>query len=161
MKDPDSTAVDFHRLVDQWAVFPTTMQETLLTLIRLDIAKRCYIHGKVVQWQRAEAYVVQKEELRTYAEELAVDLREAEEGGLIPDGYFDEGSPTEPEDMRSALLTILAAECLGDDGGGVEEGGSNTRGDESERSNVEERDEDGKEDNDDEGDEQESNDKDE
>ena len=104
---------------------------------------------------------MEREELRTYTEELAVDLREAEEGGLIPDGYFHKSSPTEPEDMRSALPTILAAECLGDDGGGVEEGGSSTRGDESEGSDVEEGDGDDEEDNDDKGDEQESNDEDE
>ena len=104
---------------------------------------------------------MEREELQTYAEELAMDLREAEEGGLIPDGYFDEGSPTEPEDMRSGLPTILAAECLEDDGGGVEEGRSSTRGDESKRSDVEEGDGDGEEDNDNKRDEQESNDKDE
>jgi len=99
---------------------------------------------------------VERQELRTYAEKLAVDLQEAEEGGLIPDGYFDEGSPTKPEDMRSALPTILAAEHLGDHGGGVEEGGSSTRGDESEGSDVEEGDGESEEDN-----EQESNDEDE
>ena len=104
---------------------------------------------------------MEREKLRTYAEELAVDLREAKEGGLIPDGYFDEGSPTEPENMRSALPTILAAERLGNDDGGVEEGGSSMRGDESEGSNMEEGDGDSEEDNDDEGDEQESNDEDE
>jgi len=73
-----------------------------------------------MRWQRAEAYGVEREEMQKYAEELAVDLREAEEGGLIPEGYFDEGSPTEPEDMRSGLPTILAPEDLGEDDGGVE-----------------------------------------
>jgi len=75
MKDADSTVVDFNRLLNQWALFPTTMQETLLRLTRLDIAKRCKIHGKVVRWQRAEAYGVEREELQKYTGELAVDLR--------------------------------------------------------------------------------------
>jgi len=73
-----------------------------------------------MRWQRAEAYGVEREEMQKYAEELAVDLREAEEGSLIPGGYFDEGSPTEPEDMRSGLPTILAPEDLGEDDGGAE-----------------------------------------
>ena len=55
---------------------------------------------------------MEREELQQYAEELAVDLREAEEGTLIPKGYFDDGSPTEPEEMRSVLPTVLAREDL-------------------------------------------------
>ena len=93
-KDADNSVVDFNRMLNQWGYFPTIMEQTLLKLIRLDFAKRCQLPCKVVKWQRAEAYGVEREELEQYTEELAADLKEAEEGSLIPAGYFDEGSPT-------------------------------------------------------------------
>ncbi|RPB18400.1 hypothetical protein L211DRAFT_874861 [Terfezia boudieri ATCC MYA-4762] len=96
------------------------MEQTLLKIIRLEIAKLCELHGKVVRWQRAEAYGVGPRELAQYAEELAADLKEAEKGSLIPPGYFNEGSPTEldesaiPDNISTGLPTMLDDEDVED-----------------------------------------------
>jgi len=141
-------------MLDQWGFFPTTMEQTLLKLIRLDIAKRCQLHGKVVKWQRAEAYGVEREELEQYAEELAADLKEAEEGSLIPAGYFDEGSPTEPDEGRMPNVpTVLDGENLDDDDEGPTEGegdlGGGNENEESDKQDTDEEDESGEDDGDD------------
>ncbi|RPB20183.1 hypothetical protein L211DRAFT_852585 [Terfezia boudieri ATCC MYA-4762] len=109
----EKAGVDFNRMLDQWNLLTTTMEQTLLKIIRLEIAKLCELHGKVVRWQRAEAYGVGPRELAQYAEELAADLKEAEKGTLIPPGYFNEGSPTEPDEsaipdnISTGLPTML------------------------------------------------------
>ena len=141
-------------MLDQWGFFPTTMEQTLLKLIRLDIAKRCQLHGKVVKWQRAEAYGVEREELEQYAEELAADLKEAEEGSLIPAGYFDEGSPIEPDEGRMPNVpTVLNGKNLDDDDlgptqGEGDQGGGNEK-EESDKQDTDEEDKSGEDDGDD------------
>jgi len=122
------------------------MEQTLLKLIRLDIAKRWQLHAKVVKWQRAEAYGVEREELEQYAKELAADLKEAEEGSLIPAGYFDEGSPTEPDEGRIPNMpTVLDGENLDDDDEGPTEGegdqGGSNENEESDKQDTDEEDE--------------------
>ncbi|RPB23580.1 hypothetical protein L211DRAFT_849571 [Terfezia boudieri ATCC MYA-4762] len=96
------------------------MEQILLKIIRLEIAKLCELHGKVVRCQKAEAYGVRPRELAQYAEELAADLKEAEKGSLIPPGYFNEGSPTEPDEsaipdnISTGLPTMLDDEDVED-----------------------------------------------
>jgi len=138
-------------MLDQWEFFPTTMEQTLLKLIRLDIAKRCQLHSKVVKWQRVEAYGMEREELEQYAEELAADLKEAEEGSLIPVGYFDEGSPTEPDEGRMPNVpTVLDGENLDDNNEGRTEGegdhGGGNKNEESDKQETDEEDESGEDD---------------
>ena len=101
--------------MDLWELFPTRMEQTLLKLIRLAIAKRCELHGKVVRWQRAEANRVEREELSKYAEDLAADLRQAEAANLIPIGYFNQGSPTEPEEGNSPQERRIVVPVILDD----------------------------------------------
>ncbi|RPB19112.1 hypothetical protein L211DRAFT_853515 [Terfezia boudieri ATCC MYA-4762] len=72
----EKASVDFNRILDQWNLLITTIEQTLLKIIQLEIAKLCELHSKVVQWQRAEAYGVGPRELAQYAEELAADLKE-------------------------------------------------------------------------------------
>ncbi|RPB19282.1 hypothetical protein L211DRAFT_853319 [Terfezia boudieri ATCC MYA-4762] len=116
----EKAGVDFNRMLDQWNLLTTTMEQTLLKIIRLEIGKLCELQGKVVRWQRAEAYGVGPRELAQYAEELAVDLKKAEKGSLIPLGYFNEGSPTEPDEsaipdnISTGLPTMLDDEDVED-----------------------------------------------
>jgi hypothetical protein len=66
---------------------------------------------------------LEEEELQLYAEELAGDLKKAEEGSLIPAGYFDEGSPTEPDEEvipGGVGPTVLDGENLENDGEDLE-----------------------------------------
>ena len=66
---------------------------------------------------------MEEEELQLYAEELAGDLKKAEEGSLIPAGYFDEGSPTEPDEeiiTGGVGPTVLDGEDLENDGEDLE-----------------------------------------
>ena len=108
-------------MLDQWQLFTTTMEQTLLKLIWLDIAKRCQVQGKVVRLRRAEAYGVDSDELQKYAEDLAADLKEAEGESLVPAGYFDEGSPTQSDKTRTGFPTVLYGKNLEEDGECLEE----------------------------------------
>ena len=91
------------------------MKQTLLKLIRLDIANRCQVHGQVVQWRRAEAYGVDSDKLQKHAEDLAADSKEAEDKILVPVGYFDEGLPTQSDEPRTVFPTVLCSENLDED----------------------------------------------
>ena len=89
----------FNRLLEQWKDFPTTLEQTLLKVIRMEIAKWCQQHERLYRWEQAEAYKVDGEELVQYAKDLVAELEEAERTSLIPLGFFEEGSPTEPDTM--------------------------------------------------------------
>ena len=82
----------------------------------MEIAKRCQQHGRLYRWEQAEAYKVDGEELVQYAEDLVAELEEVEGTSLIPLGFFEEGSPTEPdsaaEDNRYVSLeTMVGSLC--------------------------------------------------
>ena len=96
------------------------MQQTLLTLIWLDVAKRDQVYIRVVQWGRAEAYEVDRDELQKYPEYLAADLKQAEGKILVRAGYFDQDSPTQLEEMRIVFPTMLCGKNPEDNGECVE-----------------------------------------
>ena len=138
-------------MLDQWQLFLTTMEQILLKLIWLDIAKQCQVHGKVVRWRRVEAYGVDSDELQKYAEDLAADLKEAEGESLVLAGYFDKGSPLQSDKTRTGFRTVLCGKDLEEDGECLEEHydspteseGNECREDENEDSNEYDTDDEG------------------
>ena len=106
----NNLSVAYNRMLLQWKGFPTTLQETLLKVIRLGIIGHCQLHGKVVRWEQAESYKVDQDELDEYANDVAEELRSAEETHLIPYGFFNEGSPTLPDtgSPENGMGTIVA-----------------------------------------------------
>jgi len=108
-------------MLDQWQLFPTTMEQILLKLIRLDIAKQFQVYGKVVRWRWVEAYGVDSDELQKYTEDLAADLKEAEGEILVPAGYCDEGLPTQSDETRTVFPTMPCGKNLEEDGECLEE----------------------------------------
>ena len=51
-------------------------------------------------------------ELQKYVENLAADLKETEGESLVLAGYFDEGSPTQLNETRIGLPTVLRGKNL-------------------------------------------------
>ncbi|KAF8419788.1 hypothetical protein BGX38DRAFT_1147427, partial [Terfezia claveryi] len=92
-----NSSVAFNRMLKQWEGLPTTLEQSLLKVIRLGILGHCQVHGKLLRWEQAESYSIDNDELDEYAKELAEDLKRAEQTHLIPCGYFEEGSPTLPD----------------------------------------------------------------
>jgi len=86
---------------------------------------------------------VEREELEPYAEELASDLKEAEDGSLFPTVYFDEGSAKEPDEGRILNVpTVLDGGNLDDDDEGPTEGeGDRVRGNKNKESDKQDTDE--------------------
>ncbi|KAF8424984.1 hypothetical protein BGX38DRAFT_1303080 [Terfezia claveryi] len=98
-------------MLKQWEGLPTTLEQSLLKIIRLGILGHCQVHGKVLRWEQAESYSIDNDELDEYAKELAEDLKKAEQTHLIPCGYFEEGSPTLPDTVSEENdVPIMRAE---------------------------------------------------
>ena len=94
-----SGAANYGRLLRQWKGFPTSMQQTLLGIVRADVVRMCQKGGPQVRCVKETAYEVDKAELQLYAEQLRADLEEAKKAELVPvwdDEYS--GSSTEKDD---------------------------------------------------------------
>jgi len=65
---------------------PTSMQQTLLGVIRAEVVRICkkHYHGQQVRCVQEMAYVVDETELQLYAEQLHMDLEKVAEEDLVP-----------------------------------------------------------------------------
>ncbi|KAF8425997.1 hypothetical protein EV426DRAFT_39589 [Tirmania nivea] len=78
-----NSAVAFGRMREQWGDFPTTLEQSLLKIIRMGIVWRCQQHGKVTQWEQPESYKMERIELEEYTDELAADIKDAEDASWV------------------------------------------------------------------------------
>ncbi|KAF8426490.1 hypothetical protein BGX38DRAFT_1147122 [Terfezia claveryi] len=92
-----NSAVAFGRMREQWGDFPTTLEQSLLKVICIGIVRRCQQRGKVTRWEQHKSYKMERIELEKYADELAADIKDAEDAYLIPVGYFPQEPPTGPD----------------------------------------------------------------
>jgi len=90
------------RLLRQWKGMPTSMQQTLLGVIRTEVVRICkkYHRSQQVRCVQETAYAVDEAELQLYAEQLRMDLEKAVEEDLVP-GWEDGDSTTKPDDNEN------------------------------------------------------------
>ena len=96
-----SRAANYGRLLRQWKGFPTSMQQTLLGVVRADVVRMCEKGGRQVPCVEETAYEVDKAELQLYTEQLRADLEKAKKAELVPvwdDEYS--GSSAEKDDSN-------------------------------------------------------------
>ena len=60
----------YGRLLRQWKGFPTSIQQTLLDVVRADVVRMCEKGGRHVRCVKETAYEVDEAELQLYAEQL-------------------------------------------------------------------------------------------
>ena len=87
----------FLRLQLQWKVFPTSMQQVFLRVMRADIIRKHEKAGQKVKFQKETAYAVHQQELDEYAKFLQQDLQRAGNDSL--DSWEEESSMTEVDSM--------------------------------------------------------------
>jgi len=65
---------------------PTSMQQTLLGIIRAEVVRICKKHhcSQQVRCVQETAYAVDKAELQLYAEQLCMNLEKVAEEDLVP-----------------------------------------------------------------------------
>jgi len=78
---------------------PTSMQQTLLGIIKAEVVRICkkHHHGQQVRCMQETAYAVDEAELQLYAEQLRMDLEKAAKEDLLP-GWEDGDGTTRPDD---------------------------------------------------------------
>jgi len=76
----------YMRLLRQWKGMPTSMQQTLLGVIRAEVMRisKKHHHSQQVRCVQGTAYTMDKGELQLYAEQLRMDLERAAEEDLVP-----------------------------------------------------------------------------
>ena len=91
----------FRRLQLQWKVFPTSMQQAFLRVMRADIIRKNEKAGQKVKFQKETAYAVHPQELDEYAKFLQQDLERAGNDSL--DSWEEESSMTEVNSMYDGV----------------------------------------------------------
>ena len=78
---------------------PTSMQQTLLGIIRAEVVRICKKHhcSQQVPYVQETAYAVDQAELQLYAEQLRMDLEKAAEEDRVP-GWEDGDGTIRPDD---------------------------------------------------------------
>ncbi|RPB18093.1 hypothetical protein L211DRAFT_854478 [Terfezia boudieri ATCC MYA-4762] len=65
----------YKRLLAQWQLYPTSVQEMILKVIQWEIVKKGNKSGKTVRWQQDTAYKVDPEEVADFSKHLIEQLK--------------------------------------------------------------------------------------
>ena len=91
----------FRRLQLQWKVFPTSMQQAFLRVMRADIIRKNETAGQKVKFQKKTTYAVHQQELDEYAKFLQQDLQRAGNDSLA--SWEEESSMTVMDSMYDGV----------------------------------------------------------
>ena len=106
-----SRAANYGRLLRQWKGFPTSMQQTLLFVVRADVVRMCEKGVRQLRCVKDRAYEVDEAELQLYAQQLRADLAEAKQADLVPvwdDEYSGSSTETDGIDVELDLTRIAS-----------------------------------------------------
>ena len=70
--------VTYFRLLRQWRLYPTSMQETILRRLRGDLKRKNEMAGVKVRYEKSTAYSVSQVEVQEYSQYLLEDVEKIE-----------------------------------------------------------------------------------